>query len=97
MVALRICPICRKAVYVEAADTIVARVRGASDDLLTYFHRHCYPATRGPSSSKWTSFRHEMNQPEGKVCPLMAVSHTCRYLELAPISVLEPAVGGIAL
>ncbi len=47
MVALRICPICRKAVYVEAADTIVARVRGASDDLLTYFHRHCYPGDEG--------------------------------------------------
>jgi len=47
LVTIRTCPICRKAVYGEAHDTVVAKVRGASETMLTYFHDRCYPGDEG--------------------------------------------------
>jgi len=47
MVATDACPICRKPVLRNDPSVVVARVRGMSKAIVSYFHETCYPGDEG--------------------------------------------------
>ena len=47
MVATDACPICRKPILRNERGIIKARVRGLPKDIVSRFHRGCYPGDEG--------------------------------------------------
>ena len=47
MVTVDACPICRKPILRSDPAIVAARVRGMSEDIVSYFHAHCYPGDEG--------------------------------------------------